>query len=1434
MANLPIDAIQKNRPLDGLEQSFRIDSPLRLENRAIDVAVATGRDVSETAAKTKMGDNSPIMEAKSSVGDTVGNAINSSMAQDIAPESAADLVYDAQQKKSDLEQFSDFVLDGALTADNPNFNPALARAVVNQQIAFEVMQERFEAANQDKGVVGTTLDFLDRYLIRQFGIGTYEDLTGRTGRKGLELAQAAASMSHDEYREYITKYADELADEGVFRGDNWFALQQGLMEAENAGYDPRARFVEFMSVLDLPGVGVAVTTAFRAGKAITRVGKVAGVKAADGAAEAIVKAGGDTIPEVADELLPGHLSVSKPQGSVGATESHVEEIFGQNKLVNDIQHLYRSGTFGRVATQEEILQATQKVKDDLAAISSRPIAKTEVVDTTGLGDYRATIKFGKLKTGEPIDDLESAEKLAKLGNERGLSATVVPVDPEDVSKGYYIQVERNLDLTSAGKTIDVDAAFEGVNNSVIRALSSARAGDDPRLATLANMGESGGAAIADLAKPYLKRISGLPFESKVAMDAVWRNLRDGRDSFLRSGYTESEFKTQFKRFHPKGKAATQKDIEAFYDLQTLNDAAYILTANKIATKYVNKGYKTLDLGGEFAPAKKMTTRLDEGEEVFNASTGRVVKARELPDDVDVWKLDRPMSQQRVEYVVKPTKVREIQYEDVLGYNAGGTRLNPDANYFVTFGSGRGRAMLTTFTEKQAKLASEQLENLFSAIRSSGRKLDELGDSLDSLVKKNNDWNPSMTRTSDLVDLIKRKGWDTNEPVSFKQRGGTVEAEPDSVFEGMDYGTYTMAIQRRNDDVLMEFGGGETFNHSPINSITSQLSNAAHEYSMKAYNYNAKTAWLKKALRTDKLPAGADVNALFRNTEASGSGKLDRQLRDLKKIIERRDGVDSPSVQTLKDWGQDLSEFVFDKTGKKMKFDGAEGALLQFGFQSAFGFLNVSQFFLQATHAFSIAAMSPKHGAIGAGLTIPMRFAMHSPEPVLAMKRLSKFTGIPTEQLDEMAEYMRTSGRMNVEADAIERGTGAGFGLSAWEGGSMRPSALSPILAKGVGIKNFVAEKGIVFFNEGERLSRQTALYTAMLERKAKYGGSLLTDDARAWITRREQDLSFNMTTTARGAWQTGLWKVPTQWLSYSMRSLEAIVVGKGLSGAERARLGTFMLLAGGGAGLGLNSAVDKLSASMGLEPDGIGFVTMKYGVFDAMFSWAFSGISGDNVRTAFGTRIAPMTAFLDLWRKANDESLLVALGGPSGEIASGAFSGFMGAIDAIYNGHTVSLGKDIERILRTPTGVDNIVKAYGIYNHGVYRSKTGTTLPMEFSDFEAIMQATGVTNFKVAEFYNRRTKMFRDSKDLKAATKQVQNDFRMALAMMKDDPDRGIQMMREIEAGIQLSGFSAADQMNLRRAMRTDTSNDVAAMALELLRQENDYGARVVEGLNTE
>ena len=1432
-SNLPIDAIQKNTPLDGVEQAFRVDTPLRTENRAIDIAVATGAPISETVRKVQQGDSGPVAAAKASAGDVVGNTINNSRDQGVPPEDAAVLVADAQQKKSDMDAFSDFVLEGAMTAGDPNYNPALARLTTNQQIAMEVMEERFKSANDTKGWGGTALDFIDRYMLRQIPIGTVEDLwgRGRTQRKGLELAQAAASMSPDEYREYITAYADELAEEGIFRGDNWFALQQGLSEATNAGYDPTARFLELLSVADLTAAGALVKTAGKGTKLFGRVAKVKGVGAADEAVEAAVKSGAKDIPEVADELLPSHLQVGKVEDAIVPTQGRTQKIFEDNLLVQKVQELWNKGTFGRAASSEQIQVIAGRITQNLVEISSRPLAKTDVVDL-GLGAQAVSAKFGKAKDGLPFANAANAEKFSKSLQEKGLSARVVTVDADDLKKGYYVEVQERMDLSSVAAPVNVEAAYGNIVQRALRPLASARANDDPILTTLANLGESGQAAINDLVQPMLEKYRKIPLAGKKAIDAVYRELRDGQDAFLREAYTEDEFRVKFKANHPNGKAPTQKDIEAYYDLQTMNDAAYIFEANKLTSRYVTKGFKGIDIGGEHVPAKKFDGVVAGETQVWDANISRLVTRNELNPEEALWKLDRPLDG-GVEYISRPKNVRELQYDDVLPYNAGGRRTNPDANYFVTSGNGRGRALFAAFSEKQAIKGAKQLEEIFSVARATGRKLEDLTGQLDDVIRRNNDWNPSIENTADFLALAKRKGWDINESVSYKARDGVVE-KADDVFDGMSYGEYTMAAKKRQDDVLMEFGGAEVSNQSPVQSIAAQLSDSSMNFAMQNYSNSAKAAWLKKALRVSELPEGTDVNRLFAETEVGGKGAMDKRLQSLKNIILRREGVKDPLSQGIADFGEQLQEFVFDTTGSKAGrvFTGAEGKLLGFGFQSAFGFMAISQMFLQATHAAAIIAMSPKHGGKGAAMAMPIiyasRFGRDPQVNKLFMKRFASTFDMSIDEANELVDYMRTSGRMNIEADAIERGVGGGFGTEG-----------ATVAGEVAGKVGQVLDAGLLPFNVGEKASRQTAILTAISEYKAKFGKSIMTDDARAWITRREQDLSFNMTTVNRGKWQAGAMKVPTQWLSYSMRSMEALFVGKGLSGAERARLGIFMALTGGVSGTVIGDRMfglsDKIGESVGADPEGVAFTAIKYGVIDGVLSWAMSGLSGTDVRTAFGTRIAPLTAFEDIYDKMvgnTPDSTIGVLAGPSGEMAGSTLTALWNVASNVYSGRDISATDDIMRVLRQPSGVDAWVKAVGIWNHGMYRSKTGTTVPIEMGGMDGLMAAMGVTNFKVAEFYDRRTMAFRETKHLKSFTKEVQNDFRRAIFEMKTDPSSGLQRMREIEAKIQISGFSPSDKMALRRAMKADTTNDLFTMSLELLRKENPYGAKVVEGLN--
>ncbi len=210
-----------------------------------------------------------------------------------------------------------------------------------------------------------------------------------------------------------------------------------------------------------------------------------------------------------------------------------------------------------------------------------------------------------------------------------------------------------------------------------------------------------------------------------------------------------------------------------------------------------------------------------------------------------------------------------------------------------------------------------------------------------------------------------------------------------------------------------------------------------------------------------------------------------------------------------------------------------------------------------------------------------------------LRRYGKISGMEVQELRDIMEYMRTSGRMVVDGDAIEAGTGVGYGISGFAGESYAPSALRRAGEATVIEGKRLLDLGLAPFNAGERLSRGTAIYTAIMEWKARNPNvSILSDSARAWITRREQNLTFNMTTSSRPLAQSGVMKVPTQWLSHSFRAMEVMFVGRGFTKAERLRAASIMVPFYGLSGFGAGSAGGYLGEKLGINEDSALFTTL--------------------------------------------------------------------------------------------------------------------------------------------------------------------------------------------------------------------------------------------------
>tara|TARA_R110002124_G_scaffold41059_5_gene127628 strand:- start:1044 stop:2339 length:1296 start_codon:yes stop_codon:yes gene_type:complete len=426
--------------------------------------------------------------------------------------------------------------------------------------------------------------------------------------------------------------------------------------------------------------------------------------------------------------------------------------------------------------------------------------------------------------------------------------------------------------------------------------------------------------------------------------------------------------------------------------------------------------------------------------------------------------------------------------------------------------------------------------------------------------------------------------------------------------------------------------------------------------------------------------------------------------------------------------------------------------------------------------------------------------------------------------------MRTSGRAVVDGDAIEDGTGVGFGISGWNGESMKYSALSGV---GYNISKTVTkglDLGLMPFKSGERLARMTGINTAFFEFKAKFPNvSALSDEARLWITRREQDLTFNMSSVARGQVQSGFMKVPTQWLSYTLRSMEQIFVGRNFTKAERARLFTVLMPMYGLTGFGLENAADYVGEKLNIAPDSNLYVGLKYGMIDGLVAEL-----GGDVEVGFGQRLAPVGAITDTYKKIFQEDVATAALGPSGEIAGGVFSAAWGAITALVHGQTATVTEDVIKLLRQPSGIDNVAKALGIYKNGIYRSKNGIELESQMTTGDAIMALGGFTPLEVVENYSRLNKQYTSKKKFNKFRKEVNRDSERIFGLMtgdRSDIDKAIQLMTELHERIALSGFSSSDMATLRKSTGNSLEKSWSKIQTNLIEQDKLYALRAAQSI---
>jgi hypothetical protein len=1357
------------------------------------------------------------------------------------PVAVADKITNGERKLFGVYSSDEVYIEDSVIATSPGYKAADLLYYRNLQIMSEEI-EKASVEQQDRTWLGYGVDFVDREIIRATLFGWWENATNRTAREGADIANTLFNQSDPrEVRRFMKEKVDAARSEGILVGENFFSYNQMLREAYSLGYNPDLAWDRTFAALDFAGFVTGASklsklASLKSATAATRAGALGGVEEAN-------KIGKNLHVREIDPINTANMqsaAVDLNPGVVRPSTGFVQRIVSENRIAQKIMPYIK----GAVPDPESILNfeaVKAKAATAFAKATKTTVYKTNIVKTS---ENITAIEFSigkkdgvafKLNKNGTIES--GAQKIAdRVGGE------VVPLDPQNLSLGYVVKVQEAADtLQGVGGAFNITLAKTMWNKTLGALLDNPFVGSTAsrgirELNELALRSENANKYLRNAGAKAEKNISKISADERSVMDNVLKDLVDGPDSTLRKRWDESEFSSRWKAV--TGTNPNKKVLAAYHSAEDLSDMAYFFNSMEALKSAVAKGFKnSVEVeAGVFVPARRVRlATLKEGTKIFDgAGRGKLLKEdyKEFGNDFNVWELSSPWNDQ--EFVAFPTSNRVIGPRDVLGYSAYGRRSNPDIRYFtfLKFTNGDVKSILGSLTAKQAELAKAEFKAIQTAYKT-GNGSDDIGE----VIQGNNSWNPKINTKAEMDEFLKEHKINIFEgEIESRLRDGPYQNPNDKFYNGDAIGD---VIERRNARAelpIAQYGGGGTYNPDPIDSIIQQYGSEAHRYAFSLYNYRAMQGWLDTADNmmannlnvVVRVPDAQSLRQRFLNATVEGTSPEAQRMREVKEVIMRQASIKSEGELARESFAESMSEALFDQTGIKANFKEPSGKLLKLGFFSAFAF-NASQMFLQASQVANVIAVAGRAGIKGTAHSVHIRKILMGSDDIateaLGLDRLAKSMEMPLGTVQEITRLFRETLPNVVMGDILELGTSASVGLST-------NGALGKAGYKAKKFGKAVYDIGMVPFNAGEATAKSSAFMTAAIEFIEKNPNiSVLSESGRNYIARRTSTLTQNMTTATKSKLQTGLWRVPSQWLNYFFRTSEQVFVGRDLNLAERSRLGLMVMPFYGFTGLGLAplGASDVVSEWLGLDPtdekDQATYIGLKYGVLDGFVNY-FTPFD-----VALGQRMAPATAVWDLYDKFTQESVLAAAGGPSGSIASTGVTALFNLVSNVSNGYTTTLTEDSLRVLRNFSGINSTAQAAGIMMDGVYRNRKGLALPIEVDVTDAIITGLGFTPIAATEVYSRIGEYIDILDNEKAIEKMVRERSQLAWQVYPTDPDRASAILEEMQTIVSKAPLSVSKKQNLLRMGGRPSGQDFSYLVRKAYEDERTFAAKSMEAI---
>ena len=1425
-------------------------------NKSQEISITTGAALDEVEAKRELGDGSAEAQARINHLNTDFSAdIDSAYNEGMTSDDVATIIQEKSEKGKDMT-VSEYLMIQNLMLGDRDVNPYAARTLSNMTIWNNLMVKAIE--ENDQSGFSKFLTFLDVNILREITLGAFENVTFRSNREGSEIREAFNGKTPAEFEEWAKEYITERQDEGFFSRDSIWNLYKQANDATYLGSDPMAGLNALFGVADIATLGSTKIAKGAVSGAIT--GTKATISSAPEIASkltSLVKSRKpiDTVAVMSDEVEAANV-LTKMVDDVGAqtdsvnagrslpedldpvrgpierpSQAALRENVHKNTIVEEIEEANRRGSFGEYLPFEIVKQVAEETAKKVTRRVNNVIVNTKTIVDEGSDDYKVVLRLGKDGSGGAFRRKMDAEAIAA----KDPSLRVVK---KEQGRGWWIETEQRLNLAGKSPQAEILQKNNFISDTINKVFGAATVRLGDRLGAKFLQAEAGQALVGALVKPYEKKIRAVKGRELDNLSDYFTQLRDGRYSHKRTTPSRSEFEIAYQKDY--GEVPSKKVGDAYEALVDVNDASWHIQSSARLKRAVDAGGVFAQLTDGLSSIAYRVQARNVDDQVLDLVTGRPILKEKLDGDLIIFKLEEPLMDHV--YVTNVKSTRVLERVDVMPYNVGGPRTNAEFRWFVgtikeqairgkTISTGL-KTMLGSFGKKQADQAVFELNTIATKIdelmKNAGvTKLEDLTlskvdyEELGDLIRANNTWNKHIVDLEDLQKLGKDYNFNFNEKFLLKARDEKVTVDmagqnPSriglTVAEDVSTALNSQSMRRR-DTPLMEFGGKKATNESPISSIADQFSTEVFGYANRAATKDAIEGWTALADVNNGLIKnwdeikGLDPMQRFLQAEITTTGRaedLASQLREQQDIIKRR--LNQPTGLSIwwDRYTNSATEAVFETTNKKsvlgvsLDLNKADPAsrLLQVGFYSKFGFFNHDQFMLQGLHSLTIAFISPKQGIKAMGLTVPMLAIMHpnlnKAARTLAIQRFSKYSGMSAEEITDIVRYLDESGRNLVDNQVLELQQAQKFGAA---------STLAGKAQEGVG--KFL-DYSTLFFKEGERASRLTGIITAFLEHQAKRPDvSPFSPEGKRWITNREQDLTFRMTTQSRSFVQSGPMRVPTQWLSYSLRGLENIAVGRNFTLGERAgmfaALGPLWGLTGMGIGQTAGYVTEKLGYSTE-DPESVKtFNAIKYGVFDQLLGW------GLGTETAYATRVAPADQLKDTYRKLFNDPMIANVFGPSGQISYDMYQVGSNAIKAMFTGRPEMVREDLTQLLRNLSTVDKAFKIKELIETGNYRSKTHKLAVSGLSPNDAAAVLVGATPAPVQNYYDYREMVYKKNEVFKEISRGLKGKATLAMDLLtngdKDDMLRGGNLWQEITDELWSSRLSNELKISLQNSL---------------------------------